>query len=102
MRLKLLHPRHKLYEHRQFTAEMENRIRDIMERRLTQAKTSSGLECRTNGKECLLILKLSSGYSYIRSEEGKKYTIDSSGETGRKIGSGFLQEERTKARLQSA
>ena len=25
MRLKLLHPRHKLYEHRQFTAEMENR-----------------------------------------------------------------------------
>ena len=38
MRLKLLHPRHKLYEHRQFTAEMENRIRDIMERRLTQEK----------------------------------------------------------------
>ena len=59
MRLKLLHPRHKLYEHRQFTAEMENRIRDIMERRLTQEKHRLALNAERM-KRVSPLLKLSS------------------------------------------
>lgn len=84
MRLKLLHPRHKLYEHRQFTAEMENRIRDIMERRLTQEKHRLALNAERM-KRVSPLLKLSAVLVY-KIRRRKKYTIDSSGETGRKIG----------------
>ena len=84
MRLKLLHPRHKLYEHRQFTAEMENRIRDIMERRLTQEKHRLALNAERMKRESPL-LKLSSGYSYIRSEEGKNIRSTAQVKRGEKL-----------------
>ena len=84
MRLKLLHPRHKLYEHRQFTAEMENRIRDIMERRLTQEKHRLALNAERM-KRVSPLLKLSSGYSYIRSEEGKNIRSTAQVKRGEKL-----------------
>ena len=84
MRLKLLHPRHKLYEHRQFTAEMENRIRDIMERRLTQEKHRLALNAERI-KRVSPLLKLSSGYSYIRSEEGKNIRSTAQVKRGEKL-----------------
>ena len=84
MRLKLLHPRHKLYEHRQFTAEMENRIRDIMERRLTQEKHRLALNAERM-KRVSPLFKLSSGYSYIRSEEGKNIRSTAQVKRGEKL-----------------
>lgn len=70
MRLKMLHPRRKLDENRQFTADMENRLRDLMERKLIKEKHRLALNVERM-KRVSPLLKLDSGYSYVRSEEGE-------------------------------
>lgn len=99
MRLKLLHPRRKLDENRQFTAEAENKLRDLMERRLIKEKHRLALNVERM-KRVSPLLKLSSGYSYIRSEEGKNIRSTDQVKRGEKLEI-FVSDGKIEAEVQS-
>ncbi len=70
LRLKMLHPRQKLNENRQYMADLETRLRSCMENRLTGEKHRLALYIEKM-KGLSPLLKLSQGYAYVQTEEGR-------------------------------
>ncbi|MGN1377676.1 MAG: exodeoxyribonuclease VII large subunit [Dorea sp.] len=68
-RLTYLHPRNKLQEQQQRLAEAEDRLRNLMEQRLKEAKHRLALDMeKMNGLSP--IRKLNQGYSYVEKYDG--------------------------------
>lgn len=99
MRLKMLHPRRKLDENRQFTADMENRLRDLMERKLIKEKHRLALNVERM-KRVSPLLKLDSGYSYVRSEEGENIRSVNQVKRGEKLEI-FVSDGKLEAEVQN-
>lgn len=99
MRLKMLHPRRKLDENRQFTADMENRLRDLMERKLIKEKHRLALNIERM-KRVSPLLKLDSGYSYVRSEEGENIRSVNQVKRGEKLEI-FVSDGKLEAEVQN-
>ena len=70
MRLKAAHPRQKLLENRQYSADLENRLRQRMETRLEREKHRLAI-CIEKLKGLSPLDRLSRGYSYVTSESGE-------------------------------
>ena len=99
MRLKMLHPRRKLDENTQFTADMENRLRDLMERKLIKEKHRLALNVERM-KRVSPLLKLDSGYSYVRSEEGENIRSVNQVKRGEKLEI-FVSDGKLEAEVQN-
>ena len=99
MRLKMLHPRRKLDENRQFTADMENRLRDLMERKLIKEKHRLALNVERM-KRVSPLLQLDSGYSYVRSEEGENIRSVNQVKRGEKLEI-FVSDGKLEAEVQN-
>lgn len=99
MCLKMLHPRRKLDENRQFTADMENRLRDLMERKLIKEKHRLALNVERM-KRVSPLLKLDSGYSYVRSEEGENIRSVNQVKRGEKLEI-FVSDGKLEAEVQN-
>lgn len=99
MRLKMLHPRRKLDENRQFTADMENRLRELMERKLIKEKHRLALNVERM-KRVSPLLKLDSGYSYVRSEEGENIRSVNQVKRGEKLEI-FVSDGKLEAEVQN-
>ena len=69
LRLKFAHPRQKLNERRQYAAELENRLRTVMDMRMTGRKHRLALYIEKM-KGLSPLEKLSQGYSYVQGTEG--------------------------------
>ena len=70
IKLNYLHPRNKLREQQQHLVELEQRLRNVMEKKLSIAKQM--LEIRiTQMKGLSPLEKLNQGFSYVASEQGK-------------------------------
>ena len=68
-RLTYLHPRNKLQEQQQRLAEAEDRLRNLMEQRLKEARHRLALDMeKMNGLSP--IRKLNQGYSYVEKYDG--------------------------------
>lgn len=70
MRLRLLHPRQKLIENRQYAAELENRLRICMQGKLTEEKHRLALYIEKM-KGLSPLDRLTGGYSYIQTPKGE-------------------------------
>lgn len=70
LRLKIAHPRQRLNETRQYAADMESRLRSLMEERLIKEKHRMAL-CVEKMKGLSPLLKLNRGYSYVQAESGR-------------------------------
>lgn len=70
LRLKIAHPRQRLNESRQYAADMESRLRSLMEERLIKEKHRMAL-CVEKMKGLSPLLKLNRGYSYVQAESGR-------------------------------
>lgn len=70
LRLKYAHPRQKLNESRQYAADLENRLRTLMTAQIDQKKHRLALYVEKM-KGLSPLEKLSQGYSYIQTPEGK-------------------------------
>lgn len=70
MRLNYAHPRQKLNESRQYAAELENRMRQLMKNRLEREKYRAEL-CIEKLKGLSPLEKLAQGYSYTQDIRGK-------------------------------
>lgn len=70
LRLKIAHPRQRLNESRQYAADMESRLRSLMEERLIKEKHRMAL-CVEKMKGLSPLLKLNRGYSYVQTESGR-------------------------------
>lgn len=74
LRLKFAHPRQKLNERRQYAAELENRLRAVMDMRMTDRKHRLALYIEKM-KGLSPLEKLSQGYSYVQGTEGNVRSI---------------------------
>lgn len=81
LRLKLAHPRQRLNESRQYAADLETRMRALMEERMTEEKHRLAL-CVEKMKGLSPLLKLSQGYSYVQTAEGENVKSISQAEKG--------------------
>ena len=70
MRLNYAHPRQKLNESRQYAADLETRLRLLMQNRLDREKHRLAL-CVEKMKGLSPLEKLSHGYSYIQNQNGE-------------------------------
>ena len=70
MRLDYAHPRQKLNESRQYAADLETRLRLLMQNRLDREKHRLAL-CVEKMKGLSPLEKLSHGYSYIQNQNGE-------------------------------
>ena len=70
MRLNYAHPRQKLNESRQYAADLETRLRLLMQNRLDREKHRLAL-CGEKMKGLSPLEKLSHGYSYIQNQNGE-------------------------------
>ena len=70
MKMKLLHPKQKLLEQHQRTADLEIKIRNLMERKITDRKHRLALYAEQM-KGLSPLEKLTHGYSYIENEDRK-------------------------------
>lgn len=70
MRLNYAHPRQKLNESRQYAADLETRLRLLMQNRLDSEKHRLAL-CVEKMKGLSPLEKLSHGYSYIQNQNGE-------------------------------
>ena len=70
LRLRHAHPRQKLNESRQYAADLESRLRNLMSSRLELEKHRLAL-CVEKMKGLSPLEKLSQGYSYVQTPEGK-------------------------------
>lgn len=70
LRLKLAHPRQKLNDSRQYASELETRLRSCMGERLTTDKHHLAL-CIEKMKGLSPLAKLSQGYAYVQTADGK-------------------------------
>lgn len=70
LRLKIAHPCQRLNESRQYAADIESRLRSLMEERLIKEKHRMAL-CVERMKGLSPLLKLNWGYSYVQAESGK-------------------------------
>lgn len=70
LRLKIAHPRQRLNETRQYAADLESRLRLLMEERLIKEKHRMAL-CVEKMKGLSPLLKLNRGYSYVQEESGR-------------------------------
>lgn len=74
LKLKLLHPKTKLREQQQMTADMEDQLRRIMSRKLEQARHELAIRMESM-KGLSPITKLNQGFSYVETDE--KTTVKS-------------------------
>lgn len=81
LRLKLAHPRQRLNESRQYAADLDTKIRALMTERLTREQHRLAL-CVEKMKGLSPLLKLSQGYSYVQSEDGKNVKSIAQAEQG--------------------
>ena len=70
LRLKLAHPRQKLNDSRQYASELETRLRACMGDKLTTDRHRLAL-CIEKMKGLSPLTKLSQGYAYVQSADGK-------------------------------
>ena len=70
MQLNYAHPRQKLNENRQYTADLENRLRMLMGNRLEKEKHRLAI-CAERMKGLSPLEKLSQGYSYVQTPQGQ-------------------------------
>lgn len=99
LRLKMLHPRQKLNENRQYLAELENRLRSSMENRLTGEKHRLALYIEKM-KGLSPLLKLSQGYAYVQTEEGRNIRSISQAEPGDPVDI-YVSDGRIRAEVRS-
>ena len=84
LRLKYSHPRQKLLEERQFTDELETRLRRGMERKMEESRHRLAIYIeRMKGLSPLA--KLNQGYAYVEDSEGKTLRFVSQAEPGDRI-----------------
>ena len=84
MRLKAAHPRQKLLENRQYSADLENRLRQRMETRLEREKHRLAI-CIEKLKGLSPLDRLSRGYSYVTSESGENIRSTDQARPGMKL-----------------
>lgn len=70
MQLNYAHPRQKLNENRQYAADLENRLRMLMNNRLEKEKHRLAI-CAERMKGLSPLEKLSQGYSYVQTPQGE-------------------------------
>ena len=70
LRLKFAHPRQKLNEKRQYSAELEDRLRSLMDRRLTAEKHRLALYIEKM-KGLSPLEKLNQGFSFVQDRDGR-------------------------------
>lgn len=70
LRLKFAHPRQKLNERRQYSAELEDRLRSLMDRRLTAEKHRLALYVEKM-KGLSPLEKLNQGFSFVQDRDGR-------------------------------
>ena len=70
MQLNYAHPRQKLNENRQYAADLENRLRMLMNNRLEKEKHRLAI-CAERMKGISPLEKLSQGYSYVQTPQGE-------------------------------
>ena len=70
MQLNYAHPRQKLNENRQYAADLENRLRMLMNNRLEKEKHRLAI-CAERMKGLSPLEKLSQGYSYVQTSQGE-------------------------------
>ena len=70
LRLNCAHPKQKLNESRQYAADLETRIRQLMNNRLDREKHRLAL-CAERMKGLSPLEKLSHGYSYVQNLKGE-------------------------------
>lgn len=100
MRLKFTHPRQKLNENRQYAAELENRLRNCMESRLIKEKHRLAL-CAERMKGVSPLARLSRGYSYVQTPDGKHIRSVGQARTGEQVQI-YLSDGRLEAEVLSA
>ncbi|MCI7180440.1 MAG: exodeoxyribonuclease VII large subunit [Schaedlerella sp.] len=84
LRLKYSHPRQKLLEERQFTDELECRLRRGMKRKMEESRHRLAIYIeRMKGLSPLA--KLNQGYAYVEDSEGKTLRFVSQAEPGDRI-----------------
>ena len=71
LRLKFAHPRQKLNEKRQYCVELEDRLRNLMDRRLIAEKHRLALSAEKM-KGLSPLEKLNQGFSFVQDENGRK------------------------------
>ena len=70
LRLKFAHPRQKLNEKRQYCVELEDRLRNLMDRRLIAEKHRLALSAEKM-KSLSPLEKLNQGFSFVQDENGR-------------------------------
>lgn len=70
LRLKFVHPRQKLNEKRQYCVELEDRLRNLMDRRLIAEKHRLALSAEKM-KGLSPLEKLNQGFSFVQDENGR-------------------------------
>ena len=78
LRLKFAHPRQKLNEKRQYAADLESRLRALMDTRMTERKHRLALYVEKM-KRLSPLEKLSQGYSYVQGPSGNVRSIEQVG-----------------------
>ena len=84
LRLRHAHPRQKLNESRQYAADLESRLRNLMSSRLELEKHRLAL-CVEKMKGLSPLEKLSQGYSYVQTPEGKNIRSVKQAQPGMKV-----------------
>lgn len=84
LRLKFAHPAHKLLENRQYAADLEKRLRQLMDNSLEKEKHRLAI-CIEKMKGLSPLEKLSQGYSYVTSEAGDNIRSIKQAEPGLKL-----------------
>lgn len=74
LRLKFAHPRQKLNEKRQYCVELEDRLRNLMDRRLIAEKHRLALSAEKM-KGLSPLEKLNQGFSFVQDENGRNIKV---------------------------
>lgn len=100
MRLKLAHPRQRLNVSRQYAGDLETRLRGSMERHLTEEKHRLALYAEKM-KGLSPLQKLSRGYAYVQTLDGKNIKSISQADPGTEIEI-YVRDGRIRAGILSA
>lgn len=100
LRLRFAHPRQKLNEKRQYCAELEDRLRALMERSLTAEKHRLAL-CAERMKGLSPLEKLNQGFSFVQDQNGRNIKSIRQAEPGGHL-TVFVADGRIEAEVISA